>query len=138
MIQHKQIVPHLVDWNVFKDYDKHLSAFYTPTIKSGVKKWQIFRSSQSLGIGKYECWSSNLPDKEIATEQLYKRGVSSQDRLDKMSTSAPPLYSSRPGLKEIKQCELYNKYRPLLTLEYRDILCPKPADDVLARDKRRR
>jgi hypothetical protein len=36
-----------------------------------------------------------------------------------------------PGLHEIKQVELYTKYRPLIPEQYRDELCPKPSDVVI-------
>ena len=39
------------------------------------------------------------------------------------------------GLSEIKQCELYLKWRTVIPDEYQDIMCPKPADDVLEKIK---
>ena len=36
-----------------------------------------------------------------------------------------------PGLKEIKQVSLYEKYCHLLPQEFRDIMCTKPPDDVI-------
>jgi hypothetical protein len=38
-----------------------------------------------------------------------------------------------PGLREIKQVELYTKYRPLVPEMYRDELCPTPSDEILKR-----
>jgi hypothetical protein len=38
---------------------------------------------------------------------------------------------NRPGLREIKQVELYTKWRKFVPSQYRDIICPKPSDDVL-------
>ena len=35
------------------------------------------------------------------------------------------------GLKPIKQVELYSKWRPLLPEEFRDIMCPRPSDEVI-------
>jgi hypothetical protein len=34
-------------------------------------------------------------------------------------------------LREIKQVELYTKWRKFLPSQYRVIICPKPSDDVL-------
>ena len=40
-------------------------------------------------------------------------------------------------LKPIKQVELYKKWRPLIPLEFREITCPKPSDEVIEAHKRR-
>jgi hypothetical protein len=40
---------------------------------------------------------------------------------------------TRPGLREIKQVELYTKWRKFVPSQYRDIICPKTSDDVLGR-----
>ena len=36
-----------------------------------------------------------------------------------------------PGLKPIKQVELYTKWRPLLPKEVQDMTCPRPSEEVL-------
>ena len=36
-----------------------------------------------------------------------------------------------PGLKAIKQVELYKKWGPVVPEEYRDEICPKPSDYIL-------
>ena len=48
------------------------------------------------------------------------------------------LYTTKPGLKEIKQVELFKKYRPLVPKEYWDECCPEPVKDVLEREKERK
>ena len=37
------------------------------------------------------------------------------------------------GLSDIKQCELYFKWREFLPDEFKDITCPRPSDEVLTR-----
>ena len=49
-----------------------------------------------------------------------------QTRLDET-----PELIVKPGLHEIKQCELYFKYHPVIPEEYHADLCPKPANDVI-------
>ena len=39
------------------------------------------------------------------------------------------------GISEIKQFELYTKWRDYLPVEYRDIMCPKPDDNIIERIK---
>ena len=37
------------------------------------------------------------------------------------------------GLSDIKQCELYFKWREFLPFQFQDITCPRPSDEVLTR-----
>ena len=46
-----------------------------------------------------------------------------------------PLYATKPGLQEIKQVELFSKYRPLGPIEYRDECCPRPCKKVIEKEK---
>ena len=43
-----------------------------------------------------------------------------------------------PGLAEIKQVEMFTKWRSLLKKENQDVTCPKPTDEVMARIKKSR
>jgi hypothetical protein len=43
-----------------------------------------------------------------------------------------------PGLKEIKQVELYSKFRRFVPEEFKDIICPKPSDEILSNIKQAR
>jgi hypothetical protein len=40
-----------------------------------------------------------------------------------------------PGLAEIKQCELYLKWRPFAPGEFKDQICSKPSKEVLEKIK---
>ena len=82
----------------------------------------------------------------IATEQdlrRYRRGrqkksdtlpPSVEERLQKLEQASPPIIPPA-GIADIKQVELYTKYRPLLPPEYQDIMCPKPSNEVMAKVK---
>ena len=37
-----------------------------------------------------------------------------------------------PGLKPIKACHMYTKYRQFVPDEWKDITCPKPSEKTLA------
>ncbi len=43
-----------------------------------------------------------------------------------------------PGLKEIKQVEMYAKIQKFVPHEYRDEICPRPTDEVFANIKKQR
>ena len=45
---------------------------------------------------------------------------------------------SAPGLKEIKQVELYSKFRKFVPVEFRDEICPRPSEQVLQNIKKAR
>jgi hypothetical protein len=57
-----------------------------------------------------------------------------------VSNPPKPRCATRPGfLKEIKQVELFQKYRPLVPKEYWwDECCPEPVKDILDREKERK
>ena len=44
-----------------------------------------------------------------------------------------PCQLEPPGISNIKRCELFNKLRPLLILENREITCPHPGQEILDR-----
>jgi hypothetical protein len=46
-----------------------------------------------------------------------------------------PLYATKSGLREIKQVELWQKYHPLVPKHYHNECCPRPAKEVLDREK---
>ena len=43
-----------------------------------------------------------------------------------------------PGLREIKQVELYAKFRKFVPREFQDEICPRPSDEVLENIKQSR
>jgi len=43
-----------------------------------------------------------------------------------------------PGLKEIKQVELWSKFRKFVPPEFQDEICPRPSDEVLKNIKKNR
>ena len=43
-----------------------------------------------------------------------------------------------PGLREIKQVELWKKYRPLVPEEHREECCPMPSKEILDGEKNRK
>jgi hypothetical protein len=56
-------------------------------------------------------------------------------RSDALKSTSPKSIKSK-GIPEIKKCELYNKWRPLMPdKRTADIMCPHPGDEVLNRDK---
>ena len=57
-------------------------------------------------------------------------GVGTPERQALLGKGPKKMFMCRPGLKERKQVELYQKWRKLLPEEDRDITCPKPTAEV--------
>ena len=66
-----------------------------------------------------------------ATSEQFEMMKRTKDRDSKLLSE--PRVLKPPGLREIKQVELYTKYRPLVPRIYQDELCPRPSDKVLER-----
>ena len=47
-----------------------------------------------------------------------------------------PLLEPASGMKEIKKVELYTKWRKLIPAPYQDVICPKPADEIINKVKK--
>jgi hypothetical protein len=66
-----QSISELVTHEVFKDYNKMFARFYKDL--DSIKKWQIFKSSITLGPGIVEVRSSNLDDAETQVFDIRKK-----------------------------------------------------------------
>ena len=49
-----------------------------------------------------------------------------------------PCQIEPPGISDIQRCELFNKLRPFLRPENRDITCPHPGQEILDRINKRK
>ncbi len=136
-MKHELTIPYEVDWQVFKNWDKYLNWLYK-TRMSSVKKWQMFGSSAKVGLAKMCFKRSNVEEAETAEEGLGKRNVTGEQQKSILLEDLTPLYAMKPGLREIKQVELWSKYRPLVPKEYRDECCPMPCKEVIEREKNKK
>ena len=118
------------------NWDNFLNKLYKQKMSS-VKKWQMFSSSTDLALTKMCYKSSNLQGAEMEEECLRKTPVN-EDRNIILMDEPMSLYPTKPGLREIKQVELYTKYLPLVPEEFREECWPKPAQEVREREKNKR
>jgi hypothetical protein len=118
---------------IMKDYQKFFDLFYRDFTTPKILKWQIFTcSTEGATKTTITLRASDLPDAETTNYELRKKVKGGADgRAVLMATELESLPA--PGLREIKQVELYTKYRPLVPEMYRDELCPKPSDEILKR-----
>jgi hypothetical protein len=136
-MSHEHTIPQEVDWQVFKNWDKYLNRIYKAKMSS-VKKWQMFSSTTARGLTKMSFKSSNVEGATTEEEDIKKRGVDGEKRNQILLEPPTPLYAVIPGLREIKQVELWSKYRPLVPKEYRDECCPMPCKEVIEREKNKK
>jgi hypothetical protein len=113
VMSHELTIPYLVDWRVFKNWDKFLNWLYKAKMLS-VQKWQMFSSSTDLGLTMMPFKSSNLQGAKMEEEGLRKHRVTNVNQSSILMQQPTPLYSMKPGLQEIKQVELWSKYCPLV------------------------
>jgi hypothetical protein len=80
--------------------------------------------------------SSNMENAKTFEESLKKTGVLGDQRNGILMELPMQQYAKRPGLREIKQVEMFKQYCSLVPAEYTDKLCPEPAKEVLDREKK--
>lgn len=121
------------DQDFFKDWYSFLNKLYTRLADGTIKDNHIFRVTAAAGSTKIRVMTDDTPGCEFnELQNLKKRGVSEQARQDILKNQLPNALEP-PGLREIKQVELYRKWRKFVPEEFQDEICPKPPDEVLNR-----
>ncbi len=69
---------------------------------------------------------------KISLHFCHDKFVRRENRVQELKQFAPP------GMKEIKQVELYPKLRKFVPAEFADEICPKPPDEILENVHRER
>ena len=57
--------------------------------------------------------------------------MTNYDRVEDLSILSGIEEVPYPGLKPIKQIEMYKKWRDIVPIEYWEEICPKPSDELL-------
>ena len=74
---------------------------------------------------------SSHADDETYNYQFGNNYVPRNNRFSILQTIVAPVLPS-PGIKPIKQVELYKKWWPFIPSQFRDEICPRPSDEVIA------
>jgi hypothetical protein len=116
----------------FYDYNAKLETLYKDLTKPGVKRWQIFNVDKEVEGQQLTMIfrSSNRQDAPFMNFPIIK---STNDRNAKLAAAPTRLQS--PGRKDIKQVELYTKFRKYVPSVFQEESCPKPSDEILERFK---
>jgi hypothetical protein len=131
-VKHELVVPHMIEWTNFKNWDKLFKILYKVSLNA-VNKYQIFRcDGEDLDDGDLECKMSDLENAKTSVNKLKNKLMGALDRVEKLLNLKPePLYTEKPGLKPIKECKFFFKYWPHVPEEHNNECCPRPSGEVL-------
>lgn len=127
-----------VDHNDFYDWDSFLNESYTPRITS-VSLYHAFYYSTAAN-GEISKSTTVQEDSEIFKQKLRKiNKKATTEQIDQWTNrlkSSFPKHDKFLGLSDIKQVELYTKWRNCIPHVFQDEMCPKPSDKVLDKIKK--
>ena len=115
---------------VFFDYNALLNHFYK-SFPVGTVKWNHFfwvSEDNATTMHSREYYHSDSDD----TVTAFDHCILMENRLQLLSSARCNMRPmSAPGMKHIKQVELWQKWGPFIPEPYRDCLCAKPSDTVI-------
>jgi hypothetical protein len=115
---------------MFKDYGKMLDTFYCNfEPETMIRVNHIFKVDDMDGNMEMQCYTHD--DSTCARQPMLKRGdkVGVERLLEMKNFSLETLKA--PGMREIKQVELYKKWRQYVDPQYWDETCPEPPAAVM-------
>jgi hypothetical protein len=119
--------------SMFKDYGAMLGSFYGNFKSATIQKNHIFRVEDTDKTLSMQCALHS--DAPFIPQPMLKRGhVLGPSRTAKIEAYIIETLTP-PGLRPIKQVELWKKFRPFVPRQYWDELCPRPSDEVIAQVK---
>ena len=126
-----------VNRNDFYDCDSFLNIYYRKSITEVSKYHWFYYSNNSKGI-VIKRTTVRKEDKGSGQRLVnYSRNASDLE-IKKWKRTLMKIFSineTAQGISEIKQVELFTKWREFIPEEYRDIMCPNPDDDIIERIK---
>jgi hypothetical protein len=121
---------HHVDAAVFYNYQMLLGRFYLGIPSGAIKKNHFFWAQQNKPTTMHRLSFFNDVDGEV---QSFDHCISMADHSSELVSSLQnKVQLSPPGLKPIKQVELWKKWGPLIPEDERDALCSKPPDNIIS------
>lgn len=123
----------------FSNWDVFLNKYYSKTVSDVTKQHWFYYSCKASGyVEKRIVVHDNppKPNKQKLTK-LKKKATEEEKRewFDRIKQDYAAL-KAPPGIPEIKQVELYEKWRPLIPASYQQEMCPDPGVEVRNKVKR--
>jgi hypothetical protein len=116
----------------FLDFGGLLDVYYKKFPAGTIQCNHVFWVEESTPTTIYTKTSDEADDVQAINLKTTVR-----NRLQNLQSHVLTLIPT-PGLKEIKQVEMYTKFRKFVPEEYRDEICPRPSEQVLANVKKSR
>ena len=117
----------------FFDYGELFDEFYAKFPPSTIQQNHIFWVEEENPTKMY---LKRSDEADVAVIN-FERSSGRRDRTRQLSNYIiKPIPA--PGLREIKQVELYAKFRKFVPREFQDEICPRPSDEVLENIKQSR
>ena len=120
--------------DAFVDVCEMLDSFYKQITPGTINKNHMFWVEKSAPTTLHmKEWTEGL-----ASSQNLLLGTDSIEERRKAMRSYAFKRLKPPGLSELKQVDLYLKYRPFIPPEHQDEICPRPSDAVMEKVKKER
>ena len=129
--QYVDVIP--VNRNVFYNWDD----FFTKTLcyKKAIKDCSKYHCFFYDEIQKGKIFKKHTVLNQILTKEAIHKQADNKEWKDQLKEALPSI-DKAPGIADIKQVELYTKWRKLIPDQYQDIICPKPDDHIIIKVKR--
>ena len=136
METHKNITVRNVENGDFLEMENFLNKFYKRLKPGSMKNNYIFslrKDNPTLLFVKRDDIDGSPEETQVLKKGTF---LDRKQTLMEEFTNIPMI--SELGIPEIKQVELYTKFRVLLPTEYQDITCPHPGDNIMNKIKAER
>ena len=122
----------------FFDFHLLLNSFYRMLETGQTNRTHLFKICSALPttLQKQDVADSVVREDNLLPTKRNRNAAhqTPEDREEKLLSMLSSLVVlERPGMREVKQVELWSKWRPLIPEEFRDRICPKPSPKVLER-----
>jgi hypothetical protein len=114
---------------MFKNYGALLHKYYNNFKTGTIQKNHVFRVTNGDPSLNIQC--STHDGAEFMMQPMRKRDVALSDKRFEEIQDFFLQNLKSPGLRPIKQVELYKKFRPYVPRQYWEETFPKPSDEVL-------
>ena len=126
----EDVVPVPVRADEFHDWDAFEDSIYKQITSGTVYRTHLFQfNAKQPGILLTK--DTAAPNSTQRQQQLVKK-MNTEERAAIVANYKDYLHTLQtPGIKPIKQYELWHKWRPYVPAEYQDILCPRPCQEII-------
>jgi hypothetical protein len=116
-----------------KDYGDLLDNFYVNFKTNTIQEKHIFKAESTGEALTMQCATHD--GAVFVNQPMLNKGRVIGVKMTDTINACELAILKRPGLRPVKQVELYKKYRPFEPREFWEETCPKPSEAVLTQEK---